>query len=659
MASDTHTIETTPWGHAPLTAHDIFLFNEGTHYRLYRHFGAHPTEKDGVRGVAFAVWAPNAQSVSVVGDFNGWHPGATPLEPTQSSGVWSGFVAGLEHGATYKYHVRSIHGGYAVNKADPVGFHHETPPATGSKVWDLAFDWNDHEWMRTRERRNAMDAPQSIYEMHLGSWMRKMHEGGTTHSYDELARLLPEYVAERGFTHVEFMPVMEHPFAGSWGYQTTGYFAPTSRFGTPQGFMHLVDRLHQHGIGVILDWVPSHFPSDEHGLVYFDGTHLYEHEDPRLGFHPDWKSMIFNFGRHEVNAFLISSAMFWLDLYHIDGLRVDAVASMLYRDYSRKEGEWIPNQYGGNENLEAIEFLKRMNMEVYRAFPDAQTYAEESTAWPKVSRPVYDGGLGFGFKWDMGWMHDHLQHMQRDPIYRKHHYGEMTFRGLYMFTENYTLPLSHDEVVHGKGSLHDKMPGDDWQKRANLRLLLADQWLQPGKKLLFMGGEIGQRSEWNHDRELDWNLLEHEAHRGIQRLVDELNAVYKQEPALHEYDTEPGGFEWLESSDADRGLLAWLRRGREPSEAVVCVLNLTPAVHRDVLIGMPRPGRWRELLNTDETRFGGSGVDNAGAVETIPLPRAGQPHAARLTVPPLAALVLKLDASASRPSTNRTGRPGA
>lgn len=621
-------------GSTLLTPFDLHLFAEGTHARLYERLGAHPTP----RGVAFGVWAPNAEGVSVVGDFNGWSPDAHPLDHA-GGGVWAGELDGVERGDRYKYHIRSRYNGYRVNKADPFGFLHETPPATASRVCDLEYEWSDDEWMADRGRRQALDAPISIYEVHLGSWMRK--PGGGMHSYDELADLLPRYVAERGFTHVEFLPVMEHPLYASWGYQTTGYFAPTSRYGDPQGFMRLIDALHRANIGVILDWVPSHFPSDEHGLGYFDGTHLFEHADPRLGFHPDWKSLIFNYGRNEVRSFLISSAAFWLDKYHADGLRVDAVASMLYLDYSRGPGDWIPNRFGGRENLDAIDFLQRMNSEVYRSFPDAQTFAEESTAWPRVSAPVYDGGLGFGFKWDMGWMHDRLQYFARDPIHRRHHYNEMTFRGMYMHSEKYTLPLSHDEVVHGKGSLYGKMAGDDWRKRANLRLLLVDQWTQPGKKLLFMGCEFAQKGEWGHDRELDWGLLADHAHAGIQRLVDRLNALLRDEPALHELDTSNAGFEWLEANSPDTGVLAHLRHARRAGNSLLCVLNTTPIVRERVAFGAPSHGSWEVLLNSDAHDFGGSGAGSAGSVRTRPAPHAGQPATLRLDLPPLGALVLR------------------
>jgi 1,4-alpha-glucan branching enzyme len=619
---------------------DIHLFNEGTHYRLYNHLGAHMTTREGVGGVAFAVWAPNAERVSVVGDFNRWEPRAHAMEMAGGSGIWTCFIPGLERGTIYKYHIESKYNGYRVNKADPFGFHHETPPATGSRVWDLDYQWNDAEWMEKRHERNRHDAPISIYELHAGSWMMSPEGGGRTHSFEELARLLPEYCRQRGFTHVELLPIMEHPLYRSWGYQTTGYFAPTSRFGTPQGFMHLVDRLHQAGVGVILDWVPSHFPSDEHGPGYFDGTHLYEHADPRQGFHPDWKSLIFNYGRNEVRSFLISSAIFWLDKYHIDGLRVDAVASMLYLDYSRNEGEWVPNANGGRENLEAIDFLQRFNTEVYRSFPDVQTYAEESTAWPRVSRPVYDGGLGFGFKWDMGWMHDTLTHFARDPLYRRYHYNELTFRGMYMHSEHYTLPLSHDEVVHGKGALIEKMAGDEWQKFANLRLLLANQWTQPGKKLLFMGGEIAQRIEWDEERELDWAVLQDDRHAGIQRLVDRLNELYASRKALHEMDTSPGGFQWLIADDSEGGVIAFMRRGHEPEDIVICAFNTLPDVKHDLALGAPFDGSWAEVLNTDAHEYGGSGVGNLGRVASHPLPCHGEPNMLRVTLPPLGAIVL-------------------
>src|SRR5579864_9359626 len=547
-----------------LTDQDLYLYNEGSNYRIYEKMGAHLVTHNGQSGTVFSVWAPNARSVSVVGSFNGWDPKAHRLEPRASSGIWEGFVPSVQKGALYKYHIESQRHGYHVDKADPVGLLHEKPPRTASVVWDLAYEWHDQEWTKTRNGRNSLRAPHAIYEVHLGSWMRVPEEHNRPLTYRETALRLAEYVSRMGFTHVEFMPVMEHPFYGSWGYQTTGYFAPTARYGTPQDFMFLVDYLHQHGIGVILDWVPSHFPSDAHGLAYFDGTHLYEHSDSRQGFHPDWKTHIFNYGRNEVRSFLLSSAMLWLDKYHADGLRVDAVASMLYLDYSRKEGEWLPNKYGGRENLEAIDFLRQFNEEAYKEHPGIQTFAEESTAWPMVSKPIYLGGLGFGLKWDMGWMHDTLQYFAHDPIHRKFHHNQLTFRMLYGFTENFVLPLSHDEVVHGKGSLIGKMAGDEWQKFANLRLLFGYMYAQPGKKLLFMGDEFGQGCEWAHDGGLEWPLLQFAFHRGLQNWVEQLNRLYRHEPALHELDTDPKGFEWIDCNDHAASTLSLLRKGKSP-----------------------------------------------------------------------------------------------
>ena len=620
---------------AALTEYDRYLFNEGSHRAVYTRLGAHL--EDG--GVRFAVWAPAAERVSVIGDFNGWDPDAAVLEPQGESGIWTGLVPGVEKGARYKYHIRSGRNGYRVDKADPVGFHHETPPKTASVVWDLEYDWGDGEWMEERGPRNALNAPISIYECHLGSWMRPPDR--QFHSYRELAPLLVEHLRETGFTHVEFLPVMEHPFYGSWGYQTTGYFAPTSRFGTPQDFMYLIDQLHQAGIGVILDWVPSHFPTDEHGLAYFDGTHLFEHEDPRKGYHPDWKSSIFNYGRNEVRSFLISSALFWLDHYHVDGIRVDAVASMLYLDYSREAGEWIPNQHGGRENLEAIDFLRRMNEAIYEHHPDVQTFAEESTAWPMVSRPTSIGGLGFGFKWDMGWMHDTLQYLQRDPVHRTHHHDEITFRGVYMFTENYTMPLSHDEVVYGKGSLLGKMPGDDWQKRANLRLLLGYMYGQPGKKLLFMGAEMGQRSEWAHEQQLEWGLLERPEHQGILAFTRAINDLYRNQPALYARDVMPEGFEWVIGDDRQNSVLAFLRRGARADDVALCVYNFTPSPRDDYRIGVPVEGEWTVRLDSDGEAYGGSGyAADQATVATDPVEAHGRPHSLSLKIPPLAALIL-------------------
>jgi 1,4-alpha-glucan branching enzyme len=624
-----------------LSKDDLYLFNEGTHNRLYDKLGAHHRSVAGTAGTNFAVWAPNAERVSVIGDFNDWNPDATELSAIGPSGIWEAFVPGVGKGARYKYRVHSRYQGFRVDKADPFGFMHEVPPATASIVWDLDHEWDDAEWMQTRAARNAASAPMSIYELHMGSWRRR---DGVPLGYREMAQPLAEYMQYMGFTHIELLPIMEHPFGGSWGYQTTGYFAPTSRFGTPQDFMHMVDVLHQHGIGVILDWVPSHFPGDAHGLHYFDGTHLFEHADPRQGFHPDWQSYIFNYDRNEVRSFLLSSALFWLDHYHIDGLRVDAVASMLYLDYSRKQGEWIPNEFGGRENLGAIEFLRRLNSDVYAAFPDTQTIAEESTAWPMVSRPTYIGGLGFGMKWDMGWMHDTLDYMARDPVYRSYHHGKLTFRGIYAFTENFVLPLSHDEVVHGKGSLIRKMPGDDWQRFANLRSLFGYMYTQPGKKLLFMGAEIGQWREWNHDDQLDWHLLERPFHAGLQQWVRDLNRFYAAEPAMSELDFNTAGFQWLDADDAHNSVLSYVRRstGEEGERREILVIgNFTPIVRRNYRVGVPHRGFWREVLNSDAQMYGGSGQGNFGGVTSVPIPFHGRPHSLNLTLPPLAVLILQ------------------
>jgi 1,4-alpha-glucan branching enzyme len=628
-----------------LTNEDIYLFNEGSHYRLYQKLGAHPMNVDGVEGTYFAVWAPNAEQVSMIGDFNGWNRGSHPLRPKGSSGIWEGFIPGVQQWAVYKYHVVSRHNNYRVDKADPVGFHHETPPRTGSIVTTLDYSWSDQEWMANRWQRNGREAPMSVYEVHLGSWMRAPEQDNRSLSYRELAPRLADHVNRMGFTHVEFLPIMEHPFYGSWGYQTTGYFAPTSRYGAPQDFMYLVDYLHQHNIGVILDWVPSHFPSDEHSLGFFDGTHLYEHSDPQKGYHPDWNSYIFNHGRHEVRSFLLSSAFYWLDKYHADGLRVDAVASMLYLDYSRQEGQWIPNEYGGRENLEAIAFLRRFNEAIYQSFPDVQTVAEESTAWPMVSRPLYVGGLGFGLKWDMGWMHDTLEFMTKDPIHRKYHHNLLTFRQLYAFSESFMLPLSHDEIVYGKGSLLSKMPGDVWQKFANLRLLLGYMYAQPGKKLLFMGGEIGQWTEWNHESSVEWHLLDYPNHDSLRRWVDELNWLYKREPALHELDLESGGFEWIDANDAENNVLSFIRKGRSTQDIILVLCNFTPVPRHSYRVGAPRGGFWRELLNSDAQEYGGSGQGNLGGVEAVPIPLHGRPRSLTVTVPPLGVVFFKSEAS--------------
>jgi 1,4-alpha-glucan branching enzyme len=620
---------------------DLHLFNEGTHARLYDKLGAHlDIDERGRDGVRFSVWAPNAERVAVIGDHDGWSGDATVLEPRGSSGIWTGFVPGLKAGAKYKYRIASRHQGYRVDKADPFGFWHETPPKTASVVWGLDYDWHDGTWMRERRARQSHASPIAIYEVHLGSFRRVPEEGNRSLGYRELAPRLADHVEKLGFTHVELMPVMEHPFYGSWGYQVTGYFAPSSRYGTPQDLMYLIDHLHQRGIGVILDWVPAHFPNDEHGLAYFDGSHLYEHADPRQGFHPDWKSAIFNYGRKEVRSFLLSSARFWLDHYHVDGLRVDGVASMLYLDYSRAEGEWIPNELGGRENLPAISLLREMNEMVYHDFPDAQTYAEESTAWAMVSRPTYVGGLGFGFKWDMGWMHDTLSYMAHDPIHRRYHQNEITFRSLYAFDESFVLPLSHDEVVHGKGSLLSKMPGDPWQKRANLRLLYAYSFATPGKKLLFMGGEIGVWDEWHHDRSVDWHLGELPEHAGIERCLAHLARTYRALPSLHQRDTDPEGFEWVDASDVDNSTLAFLRWDEGRRQPVLCIFNFTPVPRHNYRVGAVRPGTWRELVNTDAVEYGGSGHGNLGGVEATVVPCHNRPQSLVLTLPPLGALFL-------------------
>ncbi len=632
---------TVIYDHTLLTEDDLYLFNEGSHLKLYEKLGAHFANFDGVDGVYFAVWAPDAEEVHVFGDFNNWSKTSHPLKTLGQSGIWHGLVPGIKKGDIYKFHIASRYNGYRVDKADPFAVHTETPPKTGSKVWDLNYKWSDQKWMANRGERNALDAPISIYEVHLGSWRRVPEENNRPLNYRELAHQLSAYVQDMGFTHVEFLPVMEHPFYGSWGYQTTGYFAPSSRWGTPQDFMYLVDVLHQNGIGVILDWVPSHFPNDEHGLGFFDGTHLFEHSDPRQGFHPDWNSFIFNYGRNEVRSFLFSSASYWLDVFHADGLRVDAVASMLYLDYSRKQGVWIPNQYGGNENLEAIGFLRRLNEEIYKAHPDVQTFAEESTAWPMVSRPIYVGGLGFGLKWDMGWMHDILEYISKDPIHRKYHHNELTFRMLYAFNENFVLPLSHDEVTHGKGSLAGKMSGDNWQKFANLRTLLGYMVTSPAKKLLFMGGELGQWSEWNHESSLEWHLLNYAPHQGIQKWVRDLNRTYAQEPALYEIDFEPAGFEWVDCCDNQNSTISFLRKGKTTDDIILVVCNFTPVPRLNYRVGTPRGGFWKEILNSDAKDYAGSGQGNMGGVEAAPFKAHNRPFSILITLPPLATVVFK------------------
>ncbi|MDZ4779826.1 MAG: 1,4-alpha-glucan branching protein GlgB [Planctomycetia bacterium] len=627
--------------HSRIGDQDLHFFNEGTHLRLYELLGSHWTESDGQPGARFAVWAPNAKDVAVTGEFNGWDATAHRMTPTGSSGIWEAFVPNVTVGQRYKYRILS-RADQILDKADPFAFAAETPPDTASVLVDLAYSWNDQDWMATRRRRHELTSPISIYEVHLGSWMLAPYGREDVCSYRAVAERLVDHVKSLGFTHVELLPIMEHPFYGSWGYQTSSYFAPTRRYGPPQDLMYLIDKLHQHDIGVILDWVPSHFVTDAHGLGEFDGTHLFEHADPRQGFHPDWKTYIFNYGRNEVRSFLLSNALFWLEKYHIDGLRVDAVASMLYLDYSREEGQWIPNSFGGRENLEAIEFLKQLNEQVYRSFPDVMTIAEESTAWPKVSRPVYGGGLGFGYKWDMGWMHDTLSYFRRDQVHRKHHHGEMTFRSVYGFTENFVLPLSHDEVVHGKGSLLAKMPGDDWQKFANLRLLLGYMFAQPGKKLLFMGGEFGQRGEWNHDDVLDWKLLESPDHDGIRQWVTDLNRLYQSEPGLASGDCDPVGFRWLEANDSERGVVAFLRCGAPGENDVLVAANFTPVPLSNYPIGAPSPGNWRELLNSDARTYGGVGYGNSGEVASTPIPCHGKMQSLNLSIPPLGMLFLGL-----------------
>ncbi len=629
-------------GVSPLTDHDVYLFRQGRHFRLYEKLGAHVMVAGGVSGVHFAVWAPNARAVSVIGDFNGWRHGVHSLHSrADGCGVWEGFIPGVAAGAHYKYHLTSQNGHYQVEKADPFALRSEMPPRTASIVWGLEYDWGDTQWMQRRAQANALNAPMSIYETHLGSWRRVPEEGNRSLSYRELADQLVKYAREMNFTHVELLPVTEHPFYGSWGYQTTGYLAPTARYGMPQDFMHLVDRLHQNNIGVILDWVPSHFPTDEHGLVYFDGTYLFEHADPKRGYHPEWSSSIFNYGRHEVRSILISSALFWLDKYHADGLRVDAVASMLYLDYARQPGEWIPNEHGGKEDIEAVQFLRDLNEAVYRDHPDTQMIAEESTAWPMVSRPTWLGGLGFGMKWNMGWMHDTLHYFSRDPVYRKYHHDQLTFSIWYAFNENFVLPFSHDEVVHGKGSLLARMPGDDWQKFANLRLLFGYMYAHPGKKLLFMGGEFGQWREWNHDQSLDWHLLEHAPHQGVQRWIRDLNRCYRAESALFRRDFDAGGFEWVDLHDWEQSVVSFLRKGDDPDEVILVVCNLTPVPHTNYRVGVPCGGFWRELLNSDASVYGGSGQGNLGGAPADPLPAHGRSHSLSLTLPPLGVIYLK------------------
>jgi len=624
------------------TDYDIYLFKQGNHFRLHEKLGAHLMTVNNIQGAFFGVWAPNAANVSVIGDFNGWNTETHPLRMREDgSGIWEGFIPHIKQGSLYKYHIVSKYNHYEVDKGDPYAFYWEVSPKTASIVWDLSYEWKDSAWMTNRYKSNNLQSPFSIYEVHLGSWRRVPEENNRFLTYREMADYLVKYVKDMGFTHVEFMPLMEHPFYGSWGYQTLGYFAPSSRYGTPQDFMYLIDCLHQHGIGVILDWVPSHFPNDEYGLAYFDGTYLYEHAEPKKRFHPEWNSYIFNHGRYEVRAFLISSALFWLEKYHIDGLRVDAVASMLYLDYGRKEGEWVPNEYGGRENLDAICFLQKFNEIVYKNHPDIQTIAEESTAWPMVTRPTYVGGLGFGMKWNMGWMHDTLEYFSKEPIYRKYHHNQLTFSIWYAFSENFLLPLSHDEVVHGKGSLLSKMAGDDWQKFANLRLLFGYMYTHPGKKLLFMGGEFGQWQEWYHEESLHWHLLEYPHHQGIQKWIRDLNHFYRNEPALYELDFQPEGFEWIDFSNWEESIIIFVRRDKSTKDIILVVCNFTPVPRYNYRVGVPEGGFWKEALNSDAQVYGGSGHGNLGGAEAAPIPWHGKNYSLSLTLPPLGVLIFK------------------
>lgn len=622
-------------GHTLFTEFDVYLFRSGKHYHLYKKLGSQPLELEGEWGTYFAVWAPNAKSVSVIGNFNGWSTDSHHLNARwDSSGIWEGWIPGIGKGTLYKYAIQTREG-EILEKGDPFARYWEMPPKTASIVWDLYYEWSDRDWMEERKKKAGKPQPMSVYEVHLGSW-RKTDNSTRSLSYREMANQLVSYVKETGFTHVEFLPPMEHPFFPSWGYQVTGYFAPTSRFGQPEDFMYLVDAFHQAGIGVLVDWVPSHFPNDRHGLAMFDGTHLYEHADPRQGFHPDWKSAVYNYGRNEVRNFLISNALFWLDQYHIDGLRVDAVASMLYLDYSREEGEWIPNKHGGRENLEAVDFLREFNETVYREHPDVITIAEESTAWSGVSHPTYTGGLGFGQKWMMGWMHDSLEYFQRDPVHRKYHHGEITFSLIYAFTENFMLPLSHDEVVHGKGALIDRMPGDEWQKFANLRLMYGFMYMHPGTKLLFMGGEFGQTSEWSIEQGLEWHLLEHPPHQGLQEWVRQINTFYQSTSALYERQFEGDGFAWVNHGDAENSLLAFIRKGERPEDQVVVLCNFTPVTRYPHRLGVPLPGTWRECLNSDAGEYGGTGQHLNTTHKAQAGEWSGQPYWIEVAIPPLA-----------------------
>ncbi len=625
-----------------LTEFDLHLIGEGSHYKKYEKLGAHVMKVEGVSGVHFSVWAPNAKKVSVIGDFNGWNSEAHPMSSVGQSGIWETFVPGIGEGSLYKFEIRSRFGRNVAQKADPFAFYFELRPKSASVVYDMdGYAWSDGEWMEKRPRTNLLESPVAMYEVHLGSWMRVPEEGGRWLTYRELADKLIPYVKEMGFTHIELLPVTEHPLDASWGYQTLGYFAPTSRYGTPKDFMHFVDRCHQEDIGVILDWVPAHFPADGHGLGFFDGTCLYEHEDSRKGFHPDWGTKIFNYGRNEVRNFLVSNAMFWFEKYHMDGLRVDAVASMLYLDYSRKEGEWIPNMFGGRENLEAIDLIKKFNEVSHQYYPGILTVAEESTAWPNVSRPTYLGGLGFSMKWNMGWMNDTLVYFSKEPVHRKYHHNNLTFSLLYAFTENFILPLSHDEVVHGKRSLLDKMPGDMWQKFANLRTLYGFMYGHPGKKLLFMGGELGQWDEWNSEKSLDWHLLEFEPHRGLRRFVKELNQFYRSEPSLYEIDFDYKGFEWIDFHDVEGSIISFLRRAKNYDDFTLFVFNFTPVPRTGYRIGTPVSGFYREVINSDSAFYWGSNMGNAGGVYAEDIPFQFRPYSISITIPPLSVVIFK------------------
>ena len=642
---DGHVWETEDPYRFPLqiTDFDLYLHGEGTHYRTYTKMGAHAMTVDGVDGVHFAVWAPSASRVSVIGWFNRWDGRHHPMQNRGSSGLWELFMPGLKPGDLYKFEIKGPNG-FLAQKSDPYGFAAELRPRTASMVWDIdAYEWNDAEWMQKRRKTDWLAQPVNVYEVHLGSWRRVYEEDNRWMTYRELADTLIPYVKDLGFTHIELLPISEHPFDGSWGYQTIGYYAPTSRFGSPDDLKYFIDRCHQEGIGVIVDWVPAHFPKDAHGLGYFDGTHLYEHSDPRKGEHMDWGTLIFNYGRNEVRSFLLSNAMFWADIYHIDGFRVDAVASMLYLDYSRKQGEWVPNEYGGRENLEAVTFLKKFNEIVHADYPGIITFAEESTAWPMVSRPTYLGGLGFGLKWNMGWMHDTLEYFTKDPIYRKYHHNDITFSLIYAFTENFILPFSHDEVVHGKGSMLNKMPGDMWQKFANMRALYAYMFAHPGKKLLFMGTEFGQWDEWNCYKSIDWHLMQWDPHHKLHALVKELNRLTRTIPALYENDFSWEGFEWIDFHDSEQSLISFVRKGKDPQDVVVCLFNLTPTPRQGYRVGVPRPGMYKEIFNSDSSLFWGGNVGNWGGVPSDPVPWQGRDHSILVTVPPLAGVYFRPD----------------